>query len=135
MMYSFLRANLNAEAFLMLFYVGAGISHFLFKDFLVEIMPPQIPMKELVVYATGLLEILLGAALLKAELRAKAAWLIIIMLTSYLWVHVYMLLEQTKFIEMFMLDKYTADPSIFFSMRIFLQFVMIYWIYAFTQES
>jgi uncharacterized membrane protein len=118
-----------------LFYVSAGISHFLFKDFLVSIMPPEIPAKELVVYATGFIEIILGIALIFPKTRAKAAWAIILMLLSYLWVHFYMYFNQEKFISSLSLEQYTDKPDFFFSARIGLQFIMIYWVYALTDEK
>lgn len=117
------------------FYIFVGASHFFAKDFLVELIPPFIPFKEFLIYASGLLEIVLGTLLLMDKYRSKAAWLIIYMLISYLIVHVYMLVEQERFITMFHLEELSLPTASFFWARLVLQFVFIYWIYAFTDHT
>lgn len=125
----------NALYLTTLFYVGVGIAHFLFPSFLISIMPPEIPMKETVVYLSGAIEILLGFALLNKKYRSLAAQAIVLMLLSYLWVHIYMYLNKEVFIDEFDMNKYTDNPSIFFVVRILLQFVFIYWISAFIDSK
>ncbi len=124
----------NAIWITALFYIFAGMSHFIFHDFLIQILPPEIVQESLVIYLTGLVEVILGFMLLSSQYRKLAAWLIMFMLCGYLWVHFYMLLEHEKFTANFNLTQYTAMPILFYYARIGLQFVMIYWIYAFTKD-
>lgn len=118
-----------------LFYIGAGIAHFFAVDFLVKIVPDILPAKEFIIYLTGIVEIVLGLGLLNPKTRKLSAWLILFMLISYLWVHVEMLIKQDYFTELLHLTEYTETPGIFYYARIFLQFVMMYWIYAFTEDN
>jgi uncharacterized membrane protein len=116
------------------FYIGAGISHFFAVNFLVEIVPDILPAKEFIIYLTGVIEIILGIGLLNPKTRELSAWLIFFMLLSYLWAHIEMLIKQDYFTELLHLTEYTETPGIFYYGRIGLQFVMMYWIYAFTEE-
>ena len=45
---------------LSLLYIGVGIKHFTNIDFFLVIVPPYIPYHELMVYISGLFEIVLG---------------------------------------------------------------------------
>ena len=117
------------------FYIGVGITHFIAVDFLVEIVPDILPAKVVLVYLSGSIEIVLGLALLNKKTRKQSAWLIVMMLLVYLWVHIDMLIQKDYFIESLNLTSYIANPDIFFYGRIALQFVMIYWILAFTKDN
>jgi uncharacterized membrane protein len=129
------RIEKNALWLTSFFYVGVGISHFIAVDFLVEIIPDVLPAKELLVYLTGFIEILLGLALLNNKTRKQSAWLILTMLVVYLWVHIDMLIQKDYFIDTLNLTNYISNPDIFFYGRIVLQFVIIYWILAFTKDN
>jgi len=118
-----------------LFYIGVGITHFFAVNFLVEIIPDILPAKMILVYLSGFIQIVLGIALLNKNTRKQSACLIALMLVVYLWVHVDMLIQKDYFIETLNLTNYIANPDIFFYGRIALQFVMIYWILAFTKDN
>jgi uncharacterized membrane protein len=103
-----------------LLYIVAGLYHFANPGFYLKIMPRYIPFHLFFVYATGVIEIILGILLLIKKHQKKAAWLIIIMLIAFLPVHIQMLQDcwislNIKFI--------TA------ALRVSLQFVLIYWTY------
>jgi uncharacterized membrane protein len=51
-----------------------GVSHFLFTEAMVEMLPPFVPERTLVVQATGVLEIAGAVGLLLPPLRRTAAW-------------------------------------------------------------
>src|SRR5688572_18452281 len=71
----------NISLFLMsALYTGAGSNHFLMTDFYLEKMPPYIPNHILIVYLTGLLEIVLGLLLLIKGTKEIAAWSIVFLL-------------------------------------------------------
>jgi uncharacterized membrane protein len=103
-----------------LLYVVAGLYHFLNPGFYLKIMPRYIPFHLFFVYATGVIEIILGILLLIKKYQKKAAWLIVIMLIAFLPVHIQMLQDawisfNIKFISA--------------ALRLPLQFVLIYWTY------
>ena len=55
------------------FYVLAGVLHFVKRDFYVAIVPPALPNPVAVVLVSGVVEIVLGLALLVPSLRVAAA--------------------------------------------------------------
>lgn len=103
-----------------LLYVVAGLYHFVNPNFYLKIIPRYIPFHLFLVYATGVIEIILGILIVIKKHQKKAAWLIIIMLIAFLPVHIQML--QDSWIS-FNLKFITA------ALRLPLQFVLIYWTY------
>ncbi len=63
-----------------LFYVAAGVNHFLDPGFYVRIMPPYLPWHGELVFLSGVAEVLLGIAVLVPRTRILAAWGIIALL-------------------------------------------------------
>ena len=57
---------------LSLFFVVAGVNHFVNPNFYVEIMPPYLPAHRELVYLSGVLEILGGVAVLVPGIRTTA---------------------------------------------------------------
>ena len=47
-----------------LFFVGAGINHFLATNLYLRMMPPYLPLHLAIVYASGIAEVVLGVLLL-----------------------------------------------------------------------
>ena len=76
---------------LIVLYVGAGINHFLNPGFYTSIMPPYIPAHRLMVALSGIVEIVLGLALIPKKTRWIAAILISVMLVVFVPVHIFML--------------------------------------------
>ena len=72
-------------------YLFAGLAHWIFPRVYGKILPPWIPWKRFTVWASGLLEVLLGIALFFPEVKDWALYGIIGMLFLFLPVHVYML--------------------------------------------
>ncbi len=77
-------------------YIAPGINHFVKPRFYLRIMPPYLPAHELLNYASGIAEILLGCLLLFKTTRTYAAWGIVIMLLVFMVVHVFMLQQALK---------------------------------------
>ena len=71
------------------FYILAGLNHFRIPDFYTGIMPPYFPAKDILNLASGLAEILLGAAVLYRKTSRIATYLIIAMLIAFIPVHIY----------------------------------------------
>ncbi len=73
-----------------LFFVGAGINHFLKPQFYRQIIPPSFPARSLLVVVSGVCEIAGGAGLLIPPLRRPAAWGLIALLCAVFPANVYM---------------------------------------------
>lgn len=76
--------------FMSLFYMMAGIRHFTSPGFYLQIMPPYLPWHLPLVYISGALEFLLGAALLAPQWRRNAAYGIIALLIAVFPANLYM---------------------------------------------
>ena len=113
----------NIGLYLMsLLYTAAGIYHFVKPKFYLAIMPPYIPNHKLMVLLSGITEVICGVGLLFTATRSLASWGIILMLISFLPVHIYMI-SSVKFAKI---------PELILYVRILLQFVLIYWAYRYV---
>jgi uncharacterized membrane protein len=72
-----------------LFYVIAGINHFILPDFYLPLIPDYIPYPKGVNIASGMLEVLLGLGIFSNNLRNKAAIAIIVLLILFIPSHMY----------------------------------------------
>jgi len=101
-----------------LFYIFAGINHFMHQRFYVHIMPDHYAHPEALVRLSGIAEILGGIGLLAPFARRISSVGIAAMLIVFFDVHIYMLRHADRFPE--------APRSILWA-RIPLQFVLIAW--------
>ena len=116
-----------ASIYLMGFsYIAVGIIHFLNTDFFLAIMPPYIPsnLHLGLVYASGLIEILLGSLLMIPKYQKHAAWGIILLLIAVYPANIYLAFDEAP--------QKALDVSSFMVswVRLPLQFVFIgiaYW--------
>ena len=83
-------------------------------------MPKLLPADDLLIYLSGIAEILLGIGVLFPQTRTLALWGIIAMLIVFLIVHINML---------FPANVLGISPWILL-LRIPLQFLLIYWAYT-----
>ena len=108
-----------------LLYVAAGINHFVNPDIYLNIMPPYLPQPNLLVYISGLLEILLGLLLLPRLTRRVAAWGIILLLIAVFPANIQMAINYGQ----------TNHPGLWISLlRLPLQIVLIWWAWTFTKS-
>jgi uncharacterized membrane protein len=77
---------------LALLFVGAGLLHFLRPATYLSIMPPQLPQPLLLVYVSGVFELLGGLGLLAARTRRLAGWGLLALLVAVFPANVYMAL-------------------------------------------
>ncbi len=77
---------------LALLFVGAGLLHFLRPATYLAIMPPQLPQPLLLVYLSGVAELLGGLGLLPARTRRLAGWGLLALLVAVFPANVYMAL-------------------------------------------
>jgi uncharacterized membrane protein len=109
-----------------LFFIGAGINHFLNPDFYIRIMPDYIPWHATMVYLSGLSEIAAGGILFVARWRVWAAWAIVAMLVVFLTVHLHMIVHA---------ERYESVPLSLLYIRLALQFVLIAWGWWYTRAE
>jgi uncharacterized membrane protein len=71
-------------------YVVAGVLHFVVPDLYVQIVPPVLPAPLVLVYLSGLAEIVVGIGLLIPRTRRYAAWATVALLVAVFPANVYM---------------------------------------------
>ena len=104
-------------------YTILGVLHFTNTGFYRPLMPRFMPSHDLLIYLSGLAEIVLGIGVLIPQSRNLALWGIILMLLVFLIVHVNMLFPSNRL----------GIPLWVLSLRIPLQFVLIYWAYIYIK--
>jgi uncharacterized membrane protein len=67
---------------LALFFIAAGVMHFVLPELYLQIMPPYLPYHLELVYVSGVFEILGGAGLLVRPLRAVAGYGLLALLVA-----------------------------------------------------
>ena len=114
-----------------LFYVVAGINHFRSPLSYVAIMPPYIPWPLVMIYISGVAEILGGIGVLVPDgfvfprMRAFAAWGLVLMLIAVLPVHINMCLHPEQF---------PGVPLWAIWLRLPLQLPLILWAWYYTRR-
>lgn len=122
-MVQFLTQPATSRYLIAAIFILAGTLHFIKPGMYVRIMPDYIPSHRLMVYLSGVAEILGGAGLLLDQTRNWAAWGIILLLIVFLTVHIDMPLEAYRKQD---------GLSVYFVallLRIPLQFLLIYGVY------
>ena len=107
-----------------IFFISAGIDHFINKEFYLSIMPPAFPLHLEAVYISGFFEILGGIGLLFARLRKIAALGLLALLISVYPANIYMALTPEAFPDI---------PLFALYFRLALQFLFFYWAYSITR--
>lgn len=112
--------------FMVVMYVGLGILHLVAPHLYLPIMPDWLPEPVLLIYISGVAEIVLGLLLLPVRTRVAAAWLIIAMLVVYLFlIHIPMLFDYPEM---------GLGLFIVALLRLPLQFVLIRWAWLYTRR-
>ena len=73
-----------------IFYVGAGIMHFIRPDLYLKLIPPYLPWPTALVQTSGFFEILGGLGLLAPQTRRAAAWGLVALLVAVFPANLYM---------------------------------------------
>lgn len=108
------------QVLLAVFLIYAGIQHFLKPAFYEPFVPAFLPAKTAVVYVSGVVELLLGVALLIPKYTKVAATGIILLMLVFLPIHVWDVFSDTPAIG-------THKAAL---IRLPFQFVFILWAYA-----
>jgi uncharacterized membrane protein len=80
-----------------IFFVGAGIAHFLRVQFYVSMIPPALPWPAMLVIVSGVAEIAGGAGLLVPRVRVAAGWGLMALLVAVFPANIYMALHPELF--------------------------------------
>lgn len=82
---------------LSLFFVVAGVNHFLNPDFYVDMVPPYLPAPAALVLLSGVFEVLGGVAVLAPGVRSQAGWGLIALLVAVFPANLYMAMNPELF--------------------------------------
>ncbi|HEX8290520.1 MAG TPA: MauE/DoxX family redox-associated membrane protein [Pyrinomonadaceae bacterium] len=111
---------------LCLFFVGAGLNHFINPAFYLKIMPPYLPWHRFLNYLSGFFEIALGVLLLTPALTRVAAWGLIALLVAVFPANIQMAINPQLYPEI--------SPAALW-LRLPLQAVFIAWAYWYTRPD
>ena len=106
------------------FFISAGIDHFVNPSFYLAIMPPAFPLHLEAVYISGFFEILGGAGLLFSRFRKISGWGLFALLISVYPANIYMAITPEAFPDI---------PVEMLYFRLALQFLFFYWAYSVTR--
>ena len=93
-----------------LFYIGAGINHFINPDWFVRIVPPILPFKITIVYISGIFEVILGFLLIFPKTRFIAGWGLILLLLAVSPANIYVALTNGKAMDTTPMIAWTRLP-------------------------
>jgi uncharacterized membrane protein len=106
-------------------YVVAGLNHFINPGIYLSIMPPLLPQPLMLVYISGICEIVFGILLLPLFTRRFAAWCMILLLIAIFPANIQMAINYYR----------AHNPYLWITiLRLPLQFILIRWAYAFTKR-
>lgn len=113
--------------FFALFFVVAGVMHFVAVDSFAAIVPPLLPFPKLIVWVTGVMEIGMGVMLLCPHFRPQVGVLLGLFLLAVLPANIYMAMAGIPFGEG------VSSPTALW-LRVALQFPLIALIYWATRR-
>jgi uncharacterized membrane protein len=119
---AFVKAGLRY--LLAIFFVVAGINHFVRPDFYMNIMPDYLPLHRELVLLSGVTEIVAGVLVAIPATMRWGAWFIVAHLVIFMTVHVHMVVHA---------DRYADVPVAALYFRIVMQFVLIAWALWYTR--
>ena len=108
------------------FFVIAGVTHFTNREFFISIVPPYLPWPEMLVYVSGVVEIVLGVLLLVPSMMRIAAWGLIALLIAVFPANIHMAMNP---------QLYPDTPYTALLIRLPLQGVMVAIAYWFTRPT
>lgn len=109
------------------FFVIAGILHFLFPEPYIRMVPPQVPWPAVMVWVSGVAEIMGGIGLVLPGWRRPAAWGLVLLLIAVFPANLYIALAHVQFAGL--LGKSWAQW-----LRLPLQLPLIYWAWRYTRD-
>ena len=111
---------------LAIFFIMAGINHFVAPEFYLRIMPPYLPYPSLLHQLAGAAEILLGAMVLVPRWQRLAAWGLVLLLVAVYPANLHVA---------FNAHLYPDFPTALSWGRLPLQFLFLLWAWWYTQPE
>lgn len=108
-----------------LLFLFTASGHFVQTDAMAQMLPPWVPARVPLVYATGVLEIAIGAALFTRRWRRLGAWAAALALVAFFPANVYAALNQVP------MGGHSWGP-VYLLVRAPLQLLILGWIWAFV---
>lgn len=108
-----------------IFFIGAGVNHFINEGFYMKIMPSYIPFHRAMVIISGIIEIAFGLMLLIPKTQKYAAWGLILLLVAVFPANINMAVNSQLFPDI--------SPALLY-IRLPLQLVLIAWAYWYTLD-
>ena len=103
----------------------AGLNHFLNPEFYLKIMPPWLPFHMALNIISGVCEIIFAVLLIPRSTRRLAAWGLIALLVAVFPANIQMAINYYN----------SAHPGFWLTiLRLFLQPLLVIWIYKFTKK-
>ena len=115
---------------LFMFYLLAGINHFINPAGYLKIIPPYLPTHEMLNWLAGGFEILFAVLILVPKTRRFAAWGIILMLVAFLPVHIKMIGDAPL-----QLGKIMVTPFLAWVRLVVIQPILILWAWWYTRPE
>jgi uncharacterized membrane protein len=112
------KTKLALKYLLGIFFIGAGVNHFVHTQFYMNIMPPYLPWPLSFVYVSGILEAGFGALVLIPRFTTLAAWGLILVMTGVFPANIHMALHP---------DQYPNIRPLVLWLRLPLQILFIAW--------
>jgi uncharacterized membrane protein len=120
------RLKLIMKYVLAVFFVLAGLYHFINPDYYLSIMPPYLPWHLFLIYLSGFFEVLLGGMLLVTKFVRIAAWGMIALLIAIFPANVHMAVNPELYPDI--------NPMALW-IRLPLQGVLAAWAYWYTRSA
>ena len=106
------------------FYITAGIFHFIKPGIYRSIMPSWLPWHNELIIVSGIAEIILGTLVIPTHTRSTAAWLIMILLIAVFPANIQMAINWAK----------KKNPRLWIAIcRVPVQFILIWWAWQYTR--
>lgn len=118
----------TSRALLSVFFIVAGVLHFIFPASYMKVMPPWLPAHLVLVLVSGGCEIAGGIGVLFLPLRRMAGYGLIVLSLAVLPANVQMLLN-------FHADGSPLLWQVLLALRLPLQFLLMYWIWRATLRT
>ena len=110
-----------------LFFLVAGIAHFVFPDAYARIVPPLLPQPRVLVLVSGIAEIAGGIGLLVPKTRRMAAYGLVVLLIAVFPANIYIAVAHVPFAGL-------AGKSWLQWLRLPLQAPLIWWAWQYTRK-
>jgi uncharacterized membrane protein len=110
---------------LALLFAFTGIGHFLQTEPMAEMLPPWIPARMFLVYATGILEFAIAAGFFMPSTRRLAGWVAVTMLVLFFPANIYAAFNHVP------MGGHAEGPA-YLLIRAPLQLIMLFWVYWFA---